>query len=176
MGLFDLFKKKEIIVPQQDLTECKKNNNCEIKPKSQLLLINCDSEVRARLLALANDGALIAEQWYEALYTVFSRSSHFAPVSYDMTRFNWLTKPMAFQSSTGVFLFGIDKYEDGDQWFVHAEEKNWSVSKHIITENSQKMCDEIALAIEEAVGIRLAWEIPDGAILSLDLRTKDAVC
>jgi len=93
-----------------------------------------------------------------------------------MTQFNWLTKPVAFQSSAGVFLFGIDEYEDGDQWFVHAQEKSWSVSKHIITENPQKMCEEIALTIEEAIGIRLSWNLADRAFLALELCVKDPAC
>jgi len=173
MGLFNIFKKKQL-VPQRIWEEPQKSDDSVTKPKSRFLFMDYGGEVRERLLALANKEATIAEQWYQVLYSVLSRSSQFTLVPYDKTEFNWLTKIKAFQSSAGIFLFGIDQYEDGDQWFVHADEENYSTSIHIITGNPQKMCEEIAFAIQEAIGIRLSWEISDNTFLTFKLRAKDS--
>ena len=173
MGLLSFLNKKKKAVPELTQPEYNPENYRVIKPESHFLLISCDSEVRDRLLGLSDEPAFTAERWYQALYAVCSRSSHFVSVSHDATRFNWLTKPVAFQSSTGIFLFGIDEYEDGDQWFMHTEEKGWRISTHLITDSPKEMCDEIALAIEEVLGIKLFWELPERALLSLELHADD---
>lgn len=138
-------------------------------PESQMLMIVCDPQVRERILTLGKGCKIIAEQWYQALNDIFSNSPQFTTASWNREKFTWLTKPVAFQSSAGVFFFGIDEYEDG-QWPILCEEKDWTISTHLITDTPEKLCEEIALTIEEALGLKLSWKVSECTFLTLNLQ------
>jgi hypothetical protein len=138
-------------------------------PESQMLIISCDPQVRERILALGKGCEINAEQWYQALNDIFSNSPQFTTASWNREKFTWLTKSVAFQSSAGVFLFGIDEYEDGP-WPMLCEEKDWTISTHLITDTPEKLCEEIALTIQEALGLKLSWKVSESAFLKLNLQ------
>ena len=139
--------------------------------KCEHILFTCNGSIRKHLLDLADEKIFLAERWYQALYTVFSQASMFESTStvFDTDSFSWLIKPVAFRSSAGILIFGIDQYADGGQYPICVDENEWMISMHIITKTPEPMCKVIVDAIEEVIKTKISWKYYRDSFLNLDL-------